>query len=117
MFLMLNIAILSNVATAEFEEKPVNVPPSFTIKGGVGIEIFIEDIDDTTLIGATVDGALLYDSNTYKYSDGIKLRLHTFKLSPFGTFNLYFFIDNYIFKFQCKSIFFIFVHGITPIYG
>ena len=109
--------ILSVNIFATSEENTTNLNPTITVRGGRGIKIIVYDVEDETSIAATVDGAFMYDVSYSKDISGTRIILRFKILDGFvyGIFKLHVLIDNQVWSFECKSMFYIFVYGINPI--
>jgi hypothetical protein len=98
-------------------EQPINLIPTITLYGGIGVRIEIEGIPEGTIINISVENAKMMGSLTFEFIDDIEIRLNIidFMAFPFDSFILHISIDSETYSYQCRSFLFIFVYGITPI--
>ena len=101
--------------TVQSADDPVSSPVIVSIKGGFGVTIEIEELEDENIINTHVSGAIAAISmNYYPQQNRAYIHITTFKLFA-GTFQLYLSVDEFSWGYDCMSVFGFFVIRITPI--
>ena len=117
-FLMLSSSFVTSAFSANIENK-MNLIPTITVNGGLGIDIWIYNLDDDLAISANVVGAYLWSSymNTYPPLNRANLHLNIIDFFGFlhGNFKLHILIENNKFSYECNSALFLFVYNIQPL--
>lgn len=119
MFLLLSTNLVLGMVNAENKNQSNNLIPVISVSGGLGINIEIEGATEETSIVITLEGALVRFISRQDHRDSINIDVGIIDFGSFldhpDDFKLHISVGNNVYSYDCKSFFFVFAFGFSPI--